>query len=47
MISEATADNGSALYVSRLSISDDGKTITRILRQGDDPQRQREIYEKQ
>ena len=47
LVAEATGSDGSVLYSARLSLSDDGKTITRVFKQTDDPQPRHEIYEKQ
>lgn len=47
LVAEGTASDGSTLYVARLTISQDGKTITRVLTQRDDPQERHEVYEKQ
>lgn len=47
LVSEATGNDGSVLYVARLSLSDDGKTITRVFKQSGDPQPRHEVYEKQ
>ena len=49
LVSESTGSDGSTLYEARLTISEDGKTITRdFVRKGaDDPQKRHEIYEKQ
>jgi len=45
LVAEATGADGSTLYVARLSMSADGKTITRVLTQ--DSRIQHEIFEKQ
>jgi hypothetical protein len=47
LVAEGTANDGSTLYVARLAMSDDGKTITRVIKQRDDPQPRHEVYEKQ
>lgn len=47
LVAVGTADDGSMVYVARLSLSDDGKTITREITQKDDPHLRHEIYEKQ
>jgi len=49
LVSEAKDNNGQVLYTSELTLSDDGKTITRILIQKGpgDPQPRRELYDKQ
>jgi hypothetical protein len=45
LVSEATGSDGSKLYVSRLTMAADGKTITRVFTQ--DSQTRREVFEKQ
>ena len=49
LVSESTGSDGSTLYEARLTISEDGKTITRdfVRKSPDDPQKRHEIYEKQ
>lgn len=49
LVSQATGGDGSPLYESRLSMSADGNTVTRIFvrKSADDPQTRRELYEKQ
>jgi hypothetical protein len=47
LVAVGTADDGSMVYLSKLTLSDDGKTITRVFTQKDDPQQRHEIYEKQ
>jgi len=47
LVGEGTGDDGSVLYKLRLTLSDDGKSITRVFMQGDDPKPRHEIYEKQ
>ncbi len=47
LVAVGTAGDGSMVYVSRLTLSDDGKIITRVFTQKDDPQQRHEIYEKQ
>jgi hypothetical protein len=47
LVAEGTANDGSTLYVARLTISEDGKSITRVLKQREDPQPRHEVYEKQ
>jgi hypothetical protein len=49
LVSEAKDNNGQVLYTSELTLSNDGKTITRILIQKGpgDAQSRRELYEKQ
>jgi hypothetical protein len=47
LVAVGTAGDGSMVYLSRLTLSDDGKTITRVFTQKDDPQQRHEIYEKQ
>jgi hypothetical protein len=47
LVAEATGADGSMVYVARLTMSDDGKTITRVLKQTEDPQPRHEVYEKQ
>lgn len=47
LVAVGTADDGSMVYLSKLTLSDDGKTITRVFTQRDDPQQRHEIYEKQ
>ncbi len=42
-----TADDNSMMYLARLSLSSDGKTITRVFTQHEDPEPRHEIYEKQ
>ncbi|HKW16183.1 MAG TPA: hypothetical protein VJO35_01615 [Terriglobales bacterium] len=42
-----TADDKSMVYLVRLSLSNDGKTISRVFTYKDDPQQRHEIYEKQ
>jgi hypothetical protein len=42
-----TADDKSMVYLVRLSLSDDGKTMTRLFTQKEDPEQRHEIYEKQ
>jgi hypothetical protein len=47
MVALGTADDGSMIYAARLSLSSDGKTITRVFKQKDDPEQHREVYDKQ
>jgi len=47
LVAVGTAGDGSMVFVSRLTLSEDGKTITRVYTQKDDPQQHHEIYEKQ
>ncbi len=49
LVTQASGGDGSPLYESRISISADGKTITRVFvtKRADDPQTRRELYEKQ
>ena len=49
LVSEAKDNSGQVLYTAELTLSDDGKTITRILIQKGpgDAQSRRELYEKQ
>ena len=49
LVSESTGPDGSALYEARVTISEDGKTITRdfLRKSADDPQKRHEIYDKQ
>jgi hypothetical protein len=49
LVTQATGGDGSPLYESRISMSADGKTITRVFvrKSADDPQTRRELYEKQ
>ena len=47
LVAEGSGDDGSMVYVARITPSDDGKTFTRIFKQAGDPQPRREIYEKQ
>jgi hypothetical protein len=47
LVAEGTGDDGTVLYKLRLTLSEDGKTITRVFTQKDDPQPRHEIYEKQ
>ena len=47
LVAEATGDDGSNLYTARLTLSEDGKSITRVVKQRDDPQPRHEVYEKQ
>ena len=49
LVTQATGGDGSTLYESRMSISADGNTITRVFvrKSADDPQTRRELYEKQ
>lgn len=42
-----TGDDKSMVYLVRLSLSNDGKTMTRLFTYKDDPEQRREIYEKQ
>ena len=47
LVAVGTADDGSMVYLSKLTLSDDGKTFTRVFTQKDDPQQRHEIYDKQ
>jgi len=47
LVIEGTDYQGSAVYTAQLTLSDDGKTITRLFKQGHEPQSHRELYEKQ
>lgn len=47
LVAVGTADDGSMVYLSKLTLSDDGKTITRVFTGKDDPQQRHEIYDKQ
>jgi hypothetical protein len=48
LVSEAIGGDGNPLYEARLTLSEDGKTVTRdfIRKSADDPQKRHEIYEK-
>lgn len=47
LVAVGTADDGSMVYLSKLTLSEDGKTITRVFTGKDDPQQRHEIYDKQ
>jgi len=49
LVMQASGGDGSPLYESRISMSADGKTITRVFasKSANDPQTRRELYEKQ
>ncbi len=47
LVSVGTADDGSMIYLARLTLSSDGKTVTRLFTQKNDPAQRHEIYEKQ
>lgn len=47
LVAVGTAGDGSLVYMARLTLSDDGKTITRVFKQKDDQQLRHEIYDKQ
>jgi hypothetical protein len=47
LVGQGTGDDGTVLYTLRLTLSEDGKSITRVFTQKDDPQPRHEIYEKQ
>lgn len=47
LVAVGTADDGSMVYLSKLTMSEDGKSITRVFTQKDDSQQRHEIYEKQ
>jgi len=47
LVAEGSGDDGSMVYVARITMSDDGKSFTRIFKQAGDPQPRREIYQKQ
>lgn len=47
LVAVGTAGDGSMVFVSRLTLAEDGKAITRVYTQKDDPQQHHEIYEKQ
>ncbi|MBV9181978.1 MAG: hypothetical protein JO356_11765 [Acidobacteria bacterium] len=47
LVAVGTADDGSMVYLSRLTLSPDGKTITRVFTQKNDRELRHEIYEKQ
>jgi len=47
LVAVGTADDGSMVYLSKLTLSEDGKTIARVFTQKDNPQQRHEIYEKQ
>ncbi len=47
LVAVGTADDRSMVYLARLTLSSDGKTITRVFTQKDDPEKRHEIYEKQ
>ncbi len=47
LVAVGTADDKSMAYLVRLTLSSDGKTITRVFTQKDDPEKRHEIYEKQ
>jgi len=47
LVAVGTADDRSMVFVSRLTLSGDGKVITRVFKQKDDPEQRHEIYEKQ
>ena len=47
LVAVGTADDGSMVFQSRLTLSSDGKAITREFAQKDDRELRHEIYEKQ
>ena len=47
LVAVGTAGDGSMVYMSRLTLSEDGKTIARVFKQKDDQQLRHEIYDKQ
>jgi hypothetical protein len=49
LVSEAIGGDGNVMYVTRLSMSEDGKTVKRVFerKSADDPQTRRETYDKQ
>lgn len=47
LVAVGTADDGSMVSLSRLTLSSDGKTITRLFSQKDDREQRHEIYERQ
>jgi len=47
LVVDGTGDDGSMIYVSRLTLADDGKSLNRVVTQRDDPKPRHEIYEKQ
>jgi hypothetical protein len=47
LVAVGTANDGSRVFQSRLTLSSDGKTIVRVFAQKDDRELRHEIYEKQ
>lgn len=47
LVTLGTAGDGSMVFLARLSLSSDGKTITRVFTQKDDREQHHEIYDKQ
>jgi hypothetical protein len=47
LVAVGTADDGSMVYVARLTLSSDGKNIIRVFTTKDDPELRHEIYDKQ
>jgi hypothetical protein len=47
LVVEGTGSDGSQVFLVRLSLSEDGKTITRMFKQAEDSQPIHQIYEKQ
>jgi hypothetical protein len=47
LVAEGNGDDGSMIYIARLTVAEDGKTFTRVITQKDNPQPRHELYEKQ
>ena len=47
LVAEGTGDDGNMIFLAKLTLSADGRTMTRVVTQRDAPQPRHEIYEKQ
>ncbi len=47
LVAEGFGDDGGMIFSSKLTLSEDGKTMNRLFQQKDDSQPRHEIYEKQ
>jgi hypothetical protein len=47
LVVQGTADDGSWVFLARLTLSEDGKTMVRAFSQKDDPKLKHQVFEKQ
>jgi hypothetical protein len=47
LVAQGDGDDGNMIYLAKITVADDGKTLTRVITQKDNPQPRHELYEKQ